>query len=176
MLFQIWSELLWVADECQGFDSYREFLTEELACRARKVPFRIRSRSNYVYLYLFKTNCRALVSLRHGRNYTWLSPSAKQRRNPPPLYQDLRMHHFGPLCHCRLANQDERKFETHFPLLVRWGPERGFRRCFTDVTSGGSRGGARSPVIFRPNWGPKGRKNFFKGDRLGLDDRPPYRS
>ena len=29
--------------------------------------------------------------------------------------------------------------------------------------SGGSRGGARgpAPLIFRPNWGPKGRKKFF---------------
>ena len=35
--------------------------------------------------------------------------------------------------------------------------------------SGGSRGGAmggRSPIIFRPNWGPKGRKNCF-------GDQPP---
>ena len=49
-------------------------------------------------------------------------------------------------------------------------------------SSGRSRGGARSPPppIFRPNWGPKGRENFFC-DRppplsQGLDDRPstPY--
>ena len=48
--------------------------------------------------------------------------------------------------------------------------------------SGGSRGGALGerppPLIFRPNWGPKGRKKFL-GDRLPppssqfLDDQPP---
>ena len=59
-------------------------------------------------------------------------------------------------------------------------------------SSGRSRGGARSPPIFRPNWGPKGRENFFlrpppsliSGSgwpplhplSRGLDDRPstPY--
>ena len=47
--------------------------------------------------------------------------------------------------------------------------------------SGRSRGGARGPggpLIFRPNWGPKGRKKFLR-DRLPppsshfLDDQPP---
>ena len=51
------------------------------------------------------------------------------------------------------------------------------------LDSGGSRGGARgarpSPLILRPNWGPKGRQNFFGRLRSptplskGLDDRPP---
>ena len=35
--FQMWSELLRVTDENQGFDAYRKFLTEELMKRARKV-------------------------------------------------------------------------------------------------------------------------------------------
>ena len=35
-------------------------------------------------------------------------------------------------------------------------------------SSGRSRGGARSPPIFRPNWGPKGRENLF------LRPPPPY--
>ena len=46
--------------------------------------------------------------------------------------------------------------------------------------SGGSRGGAGgpgAPFIFRPNWGPKGRKKTFwwplPSLSLGLDDRPP---
>ena len=43
-------------------------------------------------------------------------------------------------------------------------------------SSGRSRGGARSPPIFRPNWGPKGRENFFLRPppplSQGLDDRP----
>ena len=40
-----------------------------------------------------------------------------------------------------------------------------------NISRGGSRGGARGPgpsLIFRPNWGPKGRKHVF-GDR-----GPPY--
>ena len=50
------------------------------------------------------------------------------------------------------------------------------------VVSGGSRGGARGgppPLIFRPNWGPRGRKNFFwrlpppPPPSKDLDDRPP---
>ena len=49
------------------------------------------------------------------------------------------------------------------------------------IISGGSRGGARGarppPVMFRPNWGPKGRKKFFLRPSLplfqDLDDRPP---
>ena len=46
--------------------------------------------------------------------------------------------------------------------------------------SGGSRGGARGaqpPLIFRPKWGPKGRKKFFSGRRPPLSQgsgwRPP---
>ena len=38
--------------------------------------------------------------------------------------------------------------------------------------SGGCWGGALPSLIFRPNWGPKGRKNFFWGDRPS----PPYLS
>ena len=38
--------------------------------------------------------------------------------------------------------------------------------CNATTGSGGSRGGA--PLIFRPNWGPKGRKNIF------LRPGPPY--
>ena len=39
-------------------------------------------------------------------------------------------------------------------------------------------GGPGSPLIFKPNWGPKGgKKNFWDQDPLfqGLDDRPPPR-
>ena len=32
--------------------------------------------------------------------------------------------------------------------------------------------GSRAPLIFRPNWGPKGRKKFFW--RLGPPPPPPY--
>ena len=34
---QVWSELLLVTDENQGFTAYREFLIEELSIRARRV-------------------------------------------------------------------------------------------------------------------------------------------
>ena len=34
---QVWSELLLVTDENQGFTAYREFLIEELSIRARQV-------------------------------------------------------------------------------------------------------------------------------------------
>ena len=37
LFFQVWSELLTVADENQGFTAYREFLIEELSIRARRV-------------------------------------------------------------------------------------------------------------------------------------------
>lgn len=62
------------------------------------------------------------------------------------------------------------------------------RWCYNHnhVYSGWSRGGARGggqspPLIFRPNWGPKGQKKVFQnflGDRLphlsqGLDDWAP---
>ena len=43
--------------------------------------------------------------------------------------------------------------------------------CNVDQFSGGSREGARgawTPLIFRPKWGPKGRKNYFG------DCPPPY--
>ena len=60
------------------------------------------------------------------------------------------------------------------------------RKCeYRYLCSGGSRGGDRGPEsllippIIRPNWGPKGQKNFF-GDHppprhlsQGLDDRAP---
>ena len=163
LLFQIWSELLWVADECQGFDSYREFLTEELACRARKVPIRIRSRSNHVYLYSFKTNCWALISLRHRRNHTWLSPSAKQRRNPPPLYQDLSTHHFGPLLKKPLAicQSGWKEIRNSFSVVSLLGPRTRIspllRRSYQWRIKGrGLRG--PPPFSFRPNWGPRCRK------------------
>ena len=47
-----------------------------------------------------------------------------------------------------------------------------------DRTSGGSRGGARGarappPLIFRPNWGPKGRKNTFWRPGSGSGGPPP---
>jgi len=57
-------------------------------------------------------------------------------------------------------------------------------QCLTNVRSikrvrcsGGTRAGAPTPLIFRPNWAPKGRKKKF-GDRppplsQGLNDRPP---
>ena len=52
-------------------------------------------------------------------------------------------------------------------------------RSSCNASSGGSRGGAggrRPPLIFRPKWGPKGRKKFF-WDRpplsQGLDDCSP---
>ena len=40
----------------------------------------------------------------------------------------------------------------------------------SDLSSGGSRGGARGarPLIFSPNWGPKGEKNFLR------PPPPPY--
>ena len=48
----------------------------------------------------------------------WLSPSAKQCRNPcsgpPPVYQDLSTHHDWPVKQATvdlIANQDERKFQ-----------------------------------------------------------------
>ena len=55
-------------------------------------------------------------SLRHRRKLTSdLSPSAKEhqkpRSGPPPVYQDLSKRHDRSV---QLANQVERKFETHF--------------------------------------------------------------
>ena len=58
------------------------------------------------------------------------------------------------------------------------------QHAFRYPTSDGSRGAAGGPTlpsIFRPNWGPKGGKKIFGGNRLpsssnlskGLDDRPP---
>ena len=44
-----------------------------------------------------------------------------------------------------------------------------------EFISGGFRGGARGALIFRPNWGPKGRKKFFETAAplsQGLDDLP----
>ena len=38
--FQLWSKLLWVAEENQGFTAYREFLINELLSRARKVRWK----------------------------------------------------------------------------------------------------------------------------------------
>ena len=46
----------------------------------------------------------------------WLSPSAKQCRNPcsgpPPVYQDLSTSHdwLAKKIHCQFSNEDERKF------------------------------------------------------------------
>ena len=60
-------------------------------------------------------------------------------------------------------------------------PYMGLVRCysrdhFAAADPGGGCGDA--PLIFRPNWGPKGRKRHFFCDRTsplsqGLDDRPP---
>ena len=58
------------------------------------------------------------------------------------------------------------------------------QHAFRYPTSDGSRraaGGPALPSIFRPNWGQKGGKKIFGGNRLpsssnlskGLDDRPP---
>lgn len=47
----MWSELLRVTDENQGFDAYRKFLTEELTNRARKV-----SMSKCVFNFNFNFN------------------------------------------------------------------------------------------------------------------------
>ena len=50
--------------------------------------------------------------------------------------------------------------ENGTDLSNRCGCARQIEHC----TSGGSRGedgGLGSPLTFRPNWGPKGRKNFF---------------
>ena len=50
----------------------------------------------------------------------WLRPSVKQRRNPcsgsSPVYQEWSTRHDWPVkkSHCRVANQVEGKFETHF--------------------------------------------------------------
>ena len=40
--FQVWSELLLVTDENQGFTAYREFLIEELSIRARQVSKKLK--------------------------------------------------------------------------------------------------------------------------------------
>ena len=48
-------------------------------------------------------------------------------------------------------------------------PVSSFNQCRLILTNGGSRGGP-PPLIFRPDWGPKGRKNFF-GDRAPLISR-----
>ena len=50
----------------------------------------------------------------------WLRPSVKQDRNPcsgsSPVYQEWSTRHDWPVkkSHCRVANQVEGKFETHF--------------------------------------------------------------
>ena len=61
------------------------------------------------------------------------------------------------------------KTQGYSPIMVHTGglgPK--FRRQVYErvgITSGGSRGAGRlgspPPLIFRPSWGPKGRKNFF---------------
>ena len=41
IFFQVWSELLLVADKKQGFTAYREFLINELSIRARRVSKKV---------------------------------------------------------------------------------------------------------------------------------------
>ena len=68
-------------------------------------------------------------------------------------------------------------YYRQYPPRIKLSP--GARRKKSHHSSGGSRGGARgarSPLIFRLNWGLQGRKKFV-GDSpplsKDLDDRPP---
>ena len=56
----------------------------------------------------------------------------------------------------------ERSFIRISPLFQAIRKNRLRTRCNSYVNcSGGSRGGVRAPLIFRPNWGPKSRKHLF---------------
>ena len=75
--------------------------------------------------------------------------------------------------------QNKQKCLFHFPVLekrpyfpysltlIRFAFYFGTTPLIANLLSGGSRRGAPPSLIFRPNWGPKGRKKCFW-------DRPPY--
>ena len=82
------------------------------------------------------------------------SPLRLEFRNPTSTDKDLESNSWNP--NPRHKIQDLRLFW----ILLHQSE---FCRHWTKHTSSGSREGARGgrPLIFRPNWGPKGRKNFF---------------
>ena len=86
------------------------------------------------------------TSLRADEIKLWLTPSAKQRRNPcsglPAVYPDLSTRHDWPVkkglvLFVVIANQVEGEFEMHFRQFVEsvGGPEQGSLRCFADGTN-----------------------------------------
>ena len=82
-------------------------------------------------------------------------------QNPTSTDKDLEFNTWNPNPRHKIQN-----------LRLSWIPlhQGEFCRHWRKHTSGGSRGEARggAPLTFRPNWGPKGRKKFFR--RLP----PPY--
>ena len=73
--------------------------------------------------HLFSTALVQCISLRADEIKLWLTPSAKQRRNPcsgpPAVYPDLSTRHDWPVkkgfvLFVVIANQVEGEFETHF--------------------------------------------------------------
>ena len=88
----------------------------------------------------------AAVSLRADEIKLWLTPSAKQRRNPcsglAAVYPDLSTRHDWPvkkgLCFvCRDRQSRWRGIRNALPVIrwVRWGPDQGSLRCFADGTN-----------------------------------------
>ena len=82
------------------------------------------------------------------------SPLSLEFRNPTSTDKDLESNTWNPNPRHQIQN-----------LRLSWIPlhQSEFCRHWTKHTSGGSREGARggAPLIFRPNWGPKGRKKFL---------------
>ena len=66
----MWSELLQVANENQGFDSYREFLIAELKQRTRKVSVRrdIWQKRKYIQTSVTHSNISDKVMYKFGEN------------------------------------------------------------------------------------------------------------
>ena len=87
----------------------------------------------------FKRDGRS--SLRHRRNLTLLSPSAKQRQNPcsgpSPVYQDLSTRHDWSVKKAIVDLPIRMKGNStmHFRYFVELdgGPEQGSKRCFADL-------------------------------------------
>ena len=87
----------------------------------------------------------AIRSLRTDEIKLWLTPSAKQRRNPcsglPAVYPDLSTRHDWPvkkgLCFvCRDRQSGWRGIQNALPVIESvGGPEQGSLRCFADGTN-----------------------------------------